>query len=172
MTAPVGGVRPCRSMGCDVQLSRGQGLPRYCPNHRQICRECHRYGGNHGKLCRWEQRRHRPPEKRYDVVSLDHIADAYRSERGRCLVRIAGYFRLPHDIAEDLYHEIALTVIRRRRWLRGGALAQYFTKAMEYGSLRVASRRGRVVGVGGGAELDLVERRGERVQHWLREVSG
>jgi len=172
MTAPVEGFRRCRGVGCDVQLPRGQGRPVYCPSCRVVCRECHRYGGRHGRLCRWAERRHRPPRKLYDVVTLAHIEDAYCSERVRCLVKIAGHFRVPPADAEDLYHAIALTAIRRRRWLHSVALSQYFRRAMEYGSLRAATRRGLVVGVGGAPELDLVERRGGRVQQWLREVSG
>ena len=84
---------------------------------------------------------------------------------------LAPRYGIQDSDAEDMFQSVALTALRRRRWLQA-ALSQYFRKGMEYAALRAATRRGLVVGVGGGLELDLVERRGERVQHWLREVSG
>jgi hypothetical protein len=94
---------------------------------------------------------------------LNDIADVYRDERQACL-GIARRFVSPSE-AEDALHDVTLTLVRRRRRISPAALGEYFRHGTNYAALRMAMRaRGVVLGVGGGAELDLAERRAVRMR--------
>jgi hypothetical protein len=135
MTARLAGMKRCRGIGCETLIPHGKR--RYCQLCAVRCRECHVAGGYHQGHCRWVGRRHRPPARLWNRVTVADVAEIYTTERAAAL-RI-GMRYVPRADAEDVVQDAAVTMLRRRRWLRF-ASAEYLRKAVEYGALRLAVR--------------------------------
>ena len=139
MTARVTGSRPCRGIACAALLPRGRREPRYCHSClAQRCRECARFGGRHGKQCRWITRRHRRSPITYKQTTVDDVERVYVTSSARAR-RVAARY-VPWDQAGDAV-QVAAEYLLRRHEIYPGITPTLFCRLAGWAALRMAQRQ-------------------------------